>query len=237
MGVELRESTLQEEGPLQVSKWLSLQMLLDGEEMASLLESCQPLIFCGSAVVAKGKSQVFPEGFLHVYRDYVEELKQGRLPNEALYRQRFNDLWTLDTGMLYAISLQGDRELVKACGPVVQLQAHFLGYSSLDKRFRPMVMGKDAIAWGIQFSYPQIFQDNRTREILPIAVSPRFPNTALFRAIQRWIRKHTIPTPFVVNGELTHVPIRLGKECLTWINHHPQLQEQGISVKCVTLNA
>jgi len=61
--------------------------------------------------------------------------------------------------------------------------------------------------------------------------SSEFPNTALYRSVQRWMRAHTIPTPFHVNGKKINVPMRLGKKCLPWISEHCQLKEKGIKVE------
>jgi hypothetical protein len=48
--------------------------------------------------------------------------------------------------------------------------------------------------------------------------------------MQQWVRSHTIATPFEVEGKKVNVPIRLGKECLSRINSHPQLQAKGLRV-------
>jgi hypothetical protein len=53
---------------------------------------------------------------------------------------------------------------------------------------------------------------------------------ALFRKIQLWSREATRATPFVLEGKRINVPIRIGKNCLSWIGNHPQLQSQNIGV-------
>ena len=118
--------------------------------------------------------------------------------------------------------------LLRIRGPVVQLRPHRFSYSAVDGKFRSMVMGTQTISWGVQFSYPQFCQ-------LPDAsvhqVNDSFPNTAVFKQLQRWVRHNTIPTPLKVDGTRTNVPIRLGKNCIPWIHRHPHLIQQNIIVE------
>lgn len=226
----LRMSTLEMEGPLHASKWLTAQVLLDTDEMSQLLADLSDFhIFCGGSLTPLHQGKVHPEAFLEAYGYYLQQLRAGKLPKEECYRPRFYDFWTSDTESLFAIDVKG-KQIVKATRPVIQLQMHQIGYSTVDKQFRPMVMGTSSIHWGLQFSYPQIFQDNRSKNIMKVDESPDFPNTHLFRQLQRWLRQHSVPTPFLVGEQRCNVPMRLGKNCFKWIRQHPQLKEKGISV-------
>ena len=51
-----------------------------------------------------------------------------------------------------------------------------------------------------------------------------FPNTELFFQLQRWVRKHTKVTTFLVGGRELRVPVRLGSACVSWINEHPDFR-------------
>lgn len=227
----LRTSTVNEV-PLQTSKWLKIQVILDDNEMRDLCDSLGDFYFflCGS-IFNQGEGELSKESFLDHYRDYVLALQQGKLPDQASYRQWFSPVITKSTDALYVIPMADAKQLIRVASPVIQLQAHHMGYSEIDGKFRPMVFGCDSIPWGIQFSYPQLFRDNATKVVEQIRYSPEFPNSQLFQLLQKWIRTHTIPTPFVVNGESANVPMRIGKACVAWINNHPQLNDKGISVK------
>ncbi len=110
MMASLRESTLQEEGPLRVSKWRSQQVLMDGEEMRALLEALFPVeIYAASAVTAKGEGQVPIEDFLHCWNGYIQDLREGRIPEPQTYRHRFNDLLTRCADLLYALPIEGEK--------------------------------------------------------------------------------------------------------------------------------
>ncbi len=229
--LELRISTV-DEVPLQASRWLKCQMLIDGEEMRRLFNELSPfhLFSCGT-LFPKGQGELSQEFFLSCYDHYISSLQKGFLPNPSTYREAFSSVLCKSTDALYAIPMEGDRQLIRIAKPVIQLRAHNVGYSEIDGKFRSMVFGGDSIPWGIQFSYPQLYQDNVTKEVEQTRHSSDFPNSELFQILQRWTRHHTIPTPFSVNGEISHVPIRLGKQCLSWINVHPQLVAKGIKVE------
>lgn len=221
----LRESTLALEGPLRVSKALKIPLLLDFAEMRSLLSDLPPFaLYRAHEVVTKEEAMLSKESFLECYGAYVEALKAGRIPSPELTRSAFSTLWSRTEEAIYQIPLSGGRCILKACLPVLQLQPHFFRFSAEDGEFRSQVFGPESVSWGIHFSYPQFFQDNRTQEILPVDLSARFPNTELFRALQGWVRHHTRTTPFCVEGKRVNVPIRLGKGCLPWIGGHAGLK-------------
>lgn len=225
----MRRSSLAVEGPLQVAKWLHCQLLCDEQEMASLLHELQGVrLFRCSEVVREGEWELSHTDFLAGYGEYVRQLRAGEVSELSRFRPLFSTLWTVSEEILYLMEVGEGRYLVKATRPGVQLQFHQLGYSTVDGKFRPMVLGNDSISWGIQFSYPQIFQDPKSGEIAKVDES--FPNTTLFRTLQRWVRYNSVPTPFEVNGERINVPMRLGKSCFSWINAHPQLAAKGVRV-------
>lgn len=227
---QLRVSTLAEP-LLQVSKWLKCQLLADIGEMGDLLDKLGDFsIYLTGCVTKKGEGSLSKSEFLNDYACYIEALKRGELPDSSQYRLPFSSVFTASHEAMYVVPLSSEQQLIRACRPVIQLQAHSLDYSHADGKFRSMVLGKDSVVWGIQFSYPQMYQNNAAKQVEAVVDSPAFPNTHLFHLLQRWIRDNTIPTPFLVDGKKINVPMRLGKGCLSWINRHPQLVKKGIQV-------
>jgi len=228
---QIRISTAQE-STLQASKWLYVQALLSAEEMGALFESLGSFYLAlGGTVSPIGKGIVSPADFLDHYKTYVDTLASGELPNPTTYQSVFSSVMTTTLDALYAIPAGANQQLIRIGKPVIQMQTSNIGYSVEDKKFRSMVFGTQNIRWGVQFGYPQLFQDPSTKDVITIRHSDDFPNTELFHSLQKWVRQHTIPTPFVVDGVLTNVPMRLGKQCQSWINRHPQLIEKGITIK------
>jgi hypothetical protein len=217
---------------LQVSKWQKLPILIDVDEMQALL------VFLGefwivqiSGLIPIGQEIISQEAFLEVYRHYITAVKQGKNPSDPRWRSYFSSVWTTFSEALYTVKMNEQQCLVKVQHPVVQLQAHRFDYSSADGSFRSMVMGQESIPWGIQLSYPHLYQDENL-QVLTVREGAQFPNTALFKKLQQWVRTHTIATPFEVAGQRVNVPIRLGKQCFDWINTLPQLQAKGLHVIC-----
>lgn len=226
----LRVSTI-DETPMQASKWLQCQVLLDLAEMRALFQElgCLWIYSMGRLCEAHHES-ISQKEFLEQYGNYVQALKAGQLLDEAQCRHYFSSIITVSPEHLFAILTESGKHLVRIAKPVIQMQPHRMGYSSVDGKFRSMVLGSDSITWGIQFSYPQLFQDNQSGEVKQVVEGDEFPNTSLFRRLQRWVRNHTIPTSFLIEGKKIHIPMRLGKECLAWINQHPQLKEKQLQV-------
>lgn len=216
--------------PLQASKWLKCPVLLDRNEMEGLFQALGDFwIFAVSGVLRSTEGEIKQTDFLIEYGHYVEALKRGELPDEQQVRPYFSTIFTASTDMLYEIALPNQQKLIRVERPVIQLQSHRVDYSPVDGKFRSMVLGQNSIQWGIQFSYPQLFQDAAC-QVKQVRESEEFPNTILFKRMQKWMRDHTTVTPFLVENNRINVPIRLGKSCFSWINQHPQLQAKGIMV-------
>jgi len=214
------------EGVYQGSKYLKHQVLCDAEELKNLFArlgsfSIFPLTGLGSG------EAIDKDYFLAVYSAWIELLKGGQVPTDAELKKLLACTFVAETDSLWKQEIPGGRYIVKMRKPVIQVQAHFFTYSSLDEVFRPMTMGSNNIFWGLQFSFPQVYQEPKTMELLEIDESPE---SDLFQKVKLWARDETRATPFVVNEKRTNVPIRLGKNCFSWIYNHPQLQKQNIGV-------
>ncbi len=134
---------------------------------------------------------------------------------------------TEDLDAMWLQPVADGRFLMKIGKPVIQIQAHFFTYSSLDGVFRPMTMGPESIFWGLQFSFPQIYQNPKTMELLEVEESA---NSELFQKVRRWVRDATRATPFVVEGKKVNATIRIGKNCFSWIKNHPQLAAKKLGI-------
>ena len=200
------------------SKYIKIPVLIDDDEMKNLFDTLGDfLIFEVGKVASEIKLE--HEQFLHNYCSYIEKLKRGEKAENPL------SLAFTTTPESVKIQEVGERKLVRPLLPIVQLQPGRLRYSEASSEFQVGTFG-EGISWGVQFSYPFLFQDENG-EIAKVDES--FPNTELFFKLQRWIRKNTKATPFLVRGQKTNVPVRLGKECFSWINQHPDLQDLSIA--------
>ncbi len=218
----LRISTPAQEGNYQGSKFLKYQVLCDVEELKGLFERLAPFwTFPLTGLIEKENLPLPQDRFIKEYASWIDGLKQGKIPTDADLRKILACAFTADLDALWLQEVPGNRFLVKIAKPVVQVQAHYFTYSNIDGVFRPMSMGVGSVFWGIQLSYPQIYQDPKTMELLEVEESP---NLELFQKIKSWVRDATRATPFIVEGKRVNAPIRIGKNCFSWIEQHPQLR-------------
>lgn len=226
-----RISTAEAEGQLNASKWLQIQVILDSQEIRDLFkEMGEFMIVPVGCVVDKEKRLVSKEEFFKAYDLYVEALKKGYEPNARDYVGYFSCALSKTEDSFYAFEVPGHRLLVKACHPVVQMQSHSMVYSVIDEQIYPMIRGPDAINWGIQFSYPTLYQDKKSYEPASTLRDPGFPNTELFQVIQKWMRRHTRPVPLMIRQKTVNLTVRIGHHCFAWINNHPHLRFHGLVV-------
>lgn len=231
MPLSLRLSSPSEEGMMQVSKSLKHPVLLDVEEMRSLLQHLGEFhLFQVSSPVLKQEAEISIGTFLKYYAAYVEGIKSGALVDEKILRPFFSAAMTKDVDALYAIPLGENKVLVKPIKPVIQMSLNHFIHSAFDEKFHLGVQGQGSITWGIQFTYPQLYQHPKTKMIVKVEKNTLFPNTELFSLLGRWMRQNTLPTPFIYNNQRTNVPLRLGKSCFAWINNHPGLVPKTLKV-------
>lgn len=219
---------------LKASKWIKLPLLVDVLELEELCQHLHQMVgpfrlFHVQSIVSRGEGEIPLEKFIAEYDGYLSGLKKGIVPIKDLS----SPVMSLDEESIHIREVSGERALYQPKLPVIQLQPNKIRYSSEDGAFRSQLYGSDSITWGIQFSFPMIYQDAQTHEIIK---TETLENARLFRALQKWVRTSTRATPFIVNGKKQNEPFRLGKKCFEWINLHPQLKSQHITVEHVESN-
>lgn len=225
--MSLRFSTAAAEGQFQASRWLQVGALLSDKELAELFSSMGAFeLFITGEVVEEGQELVNTAAVLGVYSGALAAAREGRqVP-------RLSTLFlTVTADALYAVRVKEDRLTVRARRPVIVVRPYTLAYSQVDRKIRPHVHGPSAFFWGLEFAYPRLFQDPETGAIITVDESVDFPNTRLFRLLQRWLRSHTLPSPFWIGEERLISTARLGRHCFSWINDYPALQVEGLEVR------
>jgi len=218
----IRISTPEIEGSFQAAKWLKIQALVEPEELAVLFEE-NFSIFPLSGAFGLDDFPMKKETFLRAYRSWIEELKEGKVPNETL-RGFSASAWVLDSSSVWLHQIPNGKYLARVNAPFLQCQIHQMGYSTVDGEFRSMILSQESIFWGLQFSFPQVYQHPKTGELFEVE------DSSFFKRVRTWAKEHSVPTPMVVDGKRVNIPIRLGKRCFPWINRHPQLRAKNLSV-------
>lgn len=203
------------------SKWLHLDFLVDLQEFEKLFS--EPFsLFSTLGVQPEGKNSITKEQFLTAWQRYIGTIQAGACVQDNDYRFFFTAILTQDLAAIRALELADNKEIIIPYEPIVQMQLHRFAYSEADEKFHSQAFGKTSVSWGVRISYPQLFQSPTTRQVLE---GNSFSNIKLFKHIQSWLREVSIATPFIVQGRRVNVPIRLGKNCLSWINQHSDLKQ------------
>jgi len=224
-------STPEIEGVLQASKSRKFPILIEREEMEALFDALGDFfLFDASRPQTIETAEISKKDFLQAYGEYISGIKRNELIDEGILRPLFSAVLTEDPALLYAMRLSNGKVLIKQRRPVIQLQRHHFIFSEVSKTYHSGVIGEDSITWGIQFSYPQMYLDPKTRAISKVEKNALFPNTALFECLAKWVRHYTRATPFIYQGEKKNVPMRLGKQCFSWIQEHPGLKKNHLEV-------
>ncbi|MCB1080336.1 MAG: hypothetical protein KDK69_00810 [Chlamydiia bacterium] len=220
-----------EEGLLQASKWLSHRALVDVREMQDLLESLPPFaIYNVSELVSLQTARISVENFLAKYIDYVTSLKAGVFVDETPFKPTFSCVFSASPKALYAMKAKEGQYIIKPLEPVVQLSFHHFIFSREQLQFHSMVHSQEAVSWGLQFSYPQLYSNSLKGDVIEVFKDPENPNTKLFQTLAKWMRSATTPVPFLLDDKKIHATFRIGKECFPWIDAHPHLPSSGLKV-------
>ena len=223
--------TPEEQTPFLASKWQHIQFLISKSEMQDLLDALSPVHLFSSMGVGNLSEQVIsPSSFLKVYGDYLDALTGSEHLQDSSFRFYFTLLLSQYEEAVQGVKLQENKTMIKPKLPLIQCQLHRFDYSKIDNKIRAHVFGTDTISWGLQASYPQFFQDPKTRVVYQAFDEKAFPNASLFHKFRRWIRAHTLPACFVKDGQRISSSMRIGKGCFSWISSHKDLQRKGLEV-------
>lgn len=209
----------------QASRWQKMELLLAAQQLEELFSflaelSCYPL----GRVIAAEQLDAKPS-FLKAYCSYMESLQKGETP--PLFSPEFNVALSASADCFYKLEAAEGRFCLQVAQPVIQVKALSLGFSEHDKTLRSDVRSQEAIAWGLSFSYPALYQDPLTQKMSDTKTSV---NTPCFKKLQRWLREASRPVCFKHLGKEQRLPIRLGKPCYEWIDKHPQLKAYNLEV-------
>ena len=189
-----------------VSKSLTSSLLLDPKEFKRLLSDLGDIFFFQTGNLLDSIEDYASKQFINDYSEYFEGL------GSLLIKKIPTLLMTANPEAVYAIEARPGKFILYPRFPVVQVREHHFTLAS-DGEIHPMVFGKDALSFGLVFSYPQIFFDTKEKKIVEAYKQKDLPNTSLFKKIQIWAREHTKPARFIINGKKVNATFRIGKEC------------------------
>lgn len=225
MNFPFRISTVEQEGLFRASKWLKHAFLLSQDELEDFFSMINPsFLLSSSALTTLSNWQVSFSELQDKYQELLGWMQQHpTLPPPPL-RRFFSLMLSTSLDTFYAVNL-GDKAAIKPSLPVIQIQMYHCFFSSMDRQLRPMVVSPESFAWGLQISYPQIYEDPRTHQYSKVLLDPKFPNSEPFKEMVSWLRKHTRLAPLQEKEVKVYAPFRIGKKSLSMKESHVGLQK------------
>jgi hypothetical protein len=182
-------------------------------------------LFRVASVVAKGKEEMEISEFLSIMTKFITEIESRSDIDIDPYRIPFSCALSPTISDFSVMHLPGERVLVKPREPVIQLRPLSLSMSP-EGALQTKSWGKDNIFWGIQLSYPQIFQDPQTKEIVQALAD--HPNGKLFKEILKWFRLHTKPVSLAKRGKSLAFSLKVGAKSVYLLAKHEQIKKSII---------
>ncbi|MCF7852942.1 MAG: hypothetical protein K9M07_06855 [Simkaniaceae bacterium] len=173
--------------PLQASRFISHYALLDPKTMRALLHELGCSVYNVSKVLSEQECKDYGPFFLERYTDYINALFKADF-DPKLFRKDLTCALTLDMEAVVIQTLPGQRYLAKPQYPIVQLGIYqfIIGDNG---RILHHVLGKESICFGLEWSYPQLYRDPKTKQNLNALKEA--PNHVLWKKITTWMRKET----------------------------------------------
>lgn len=220
----IRYSSTEKEGLFRASKWLKHAVLLNLEEMRSFLSVLGSFVLVpASGLLSESCWKISEQEFFDQYGAYLEWMKlYPTLPPVPL-RRFFSLMLSTTLDAFYAVAIPDGKIAIKPVLPVIQIQLYHCFFSSFDHQIRSMVASPESFAWGLQISYPQIYEHPKTHQFSKVLLEEGFPNSKLFKEMVSWLRKHTQPVALQEEGR-AYAPFRVGKLSVNLRETHAGLQ-------------
>lgn len=224
----LQKSTIQAEGEYKCSKWQTLAILFSKEELESLLSSLGECFFLPVAEpVIEGEECVSGNKIIKLYEEYLSWIRKTEELPPAEVRRFFSLGLTSSLDDVYVVPVGKDKVFVRPKRPIIQLQLYRC-YLAPDGVFHPMILHPDSFSFGLQFAYPQIYEDPKTHQFHKVFLEEGFSNTQLYKKVVAWSRENTKPFNLQEGGV---APFRLGKKEENPLSYHLGLQKALFRVK------
>lgn len=214
----------------RLSKWISVDVLLDIEEMSDLIQQLDPFFLISPQNANPQTPYLLSSSeFLLAYQGYIGSLQRGKITEIQEQKKFFYLMMMPHLSGVYLKPITQEKKALIFKSPYIEIKPITLIVSPIDHSIRPMPGLSQGVLWGMRFSCPQIVQQIESHEVETISFQEH-PLGKMFKSLREWIRHHTRPTPFIIHSKKINLPIRLGKNCSKWIHQHPQFDQYQLKV-------
>ncbi len=211
--MHLKTSTLQEEGSYRASKWLSFYCLFSDLELQSIIEKLEVLrVFNLSQVGNEKKLSLDKLDFFNFYKNYLEAMRldQKEVLGEISKAMNLGVCFELED--YYKLSVGDNRFIIKNKAPIIQIHPFSFRYDRILHKFFDQAKSSDAIFFGLEFKFPQIYQDPKTSKVIEVYKEGIDINAKKFKILRRFIKDSSRPARFLIDGEKKVATFRVGLE-------------------------
>lgn len=217
--------------PFEVSRQQKIGFLYDTQDLKELSELFKDVYCIDLTRPGKPTDLIikFSELLPSLENNIIRLKKNQVAPLSSTDQRLLNSSLSSTTDAIAELKLADSRSLLRPTLPLIQINPLRLYYNQELATIKSQVYGRDTIAWGIQLSYPQLFKDQESGDVISTLIpdSP-LPNTALFKDAQKWMRRNTKICTFKSDNMTISSNVRITPRALEWVSYHSQLKEHNL---------
>lgn len=212
--------------PYEVSRARSQRVLLDPEEMNSLFQVLGSFFLFRTATKNELPAQDDRTEWRLLYEEYIEQLKLGDVGRAVL----LSAFIAPSKESFYALSTPSKKIQIRPREPIIQITHHTFSFNPEEGQFYSQIFGAEALSWGVEWSFPLLFEEPFSKEVFKLTDAERWPALLLFKKWEGWLREHTEPVKFLSREKKEIAPFRIGKKAKSWAKELPALHKKGLTL-------
>ncbi len=190
-------------GVMHVSKWQHFHLKLSLEGLSSLFDalSLHHAYLVGQLCTRDACIESLSR-FTTTYAQFL----QAEEENKTAFRKALTVGLSQDPSV-FSLKRLASGVIVTPHLPYIQVRLSTYTVSD-DCKVHPGTLGSNAAPWGLQFSYPLLFMNEKEGIGKNVLTEEGFVNTPLYKKMQKWIREMTKPAKVLVDGSLVQTTLR-----------------------------
>lgn len=208
---------LKESKAFSFARFVKIPLLIEVEELEKLLNTIEPCyLFRIGRPLEPPELEWTKKQYIELYAGYLDALKKGLLLEKKLYRSILHFICANDPMQLAKSIVTDGKWIVYPRFPVIYWQYHEMYWDPHFLEMKSMTFNASSFSWGIQMMCPMLYESQRKEE-----KENRFSHSSIypiFHQMRRWIRQHTSPAVFDVQGKKVNSSVRISQKCFSWIN-------------------
>jgi hypothetical protein len=214
---------------LQASLWMSQRVLLTPDELIELFDFLPSFELYNLAHVgSKEGFHITKELFLECYKAFFMSFFHQKDASFYTFKKQLTVAMIGEEETLYLTEPSSGTFLIHMQKPSVVIGPCIFHYDSAAKKILYADHKTQAIRMGLEFKFPQFYQDPQTLQPVKHFTDLSNPHTRLFKALQKWCREHAKVVFLEKKPEERFSPgCKVGNQCLEQLSNFFDLQRLG----------